>query len=119
MAEYTDRFKFDPHATGEAELMRRRSVAYHISGHAHWEGIKVRQPPPPEVAVAVCRRSQPCVSVSSPQSLFLCFTITGVGIIYANRNFAGFRHALRAPQKAGLSLMPPIGMYGYVSAGEM
>lgn len=42
MPESLDRFRFDPHATGEEELARRRAVAYHISGHAHWEGIKVR-----------------------------------------------------------------------------
>jgi hypothetical protein len=38
-----DRFRFDPHATGEEELARRRAVAYHISGFAHWEGIKVSE----------------------------------------------------------------------------
>ncbi len=40
-----DRFRFDPHATGEEELARRRAVAYHISGFAHWEGIKVSGAP--------------------------------------------------------------------------
>jgi hypothetical protein len=42
-ADPLDRFRFDPHATGEEELQRRRAVAYHISGHAHWEGIKVSE----------------------------------------------------------------------------
>jgi hypothetical protein len=45
MPESVDRFRFDPHATGEEELARRRAVAYHISGYAHWEGIKVSEAP--------------------------------------------------------------------------
>jgi hypothetical protein len=38
------------------------------------------------------------------QATFLAFTLTGAAIVYANRNITGFRNALRAPQKAGISL---------------
>eukprot|EP01047_Picozoa_sp_COSAG01_P123208 COSAG01_NODE_52124_length_349_cov_0.620000_1_plen_44_part_00 len=33
--------EFDPYASLSDEMLRKKKVAYHIAGHAHWVGLKV------------------------------------------------------------------------------
>jgi hypothetical protein len=33
--------EFDPYASLSDEMLRKKTVAYHIAGHAHWVGLKV------------------------------------------------------------------------------
>lgn len=42
--------------------------------------------------------------------MFAAFTLSAAGVAMANKHTA-FRHMFRAPQKAGISLMAPIGVY--------
>ena len=51
--------------------------------------------------------------------MFAAYALTGFAIVAANRSHPGFRNGLRAPQKAGISLMPPLGVYSWVSSTEM
>jgi hypothetical protein len=50
--------------------------------------------------------------------LFLTFSLSSAAMVMANRSYPAFRHAFRAPQKAGMSLMLPIGAYGTISLGQ-
>ena len=53
------------------------------------------------------------------KAMFAAYALTGFAIVAANRSSPGFRNGLRAPQKAGISLMPPLGIYSWVSSTEM
>eukprot|EP01048_Picozoa_sp_COSAG05_P015455 COSAG05_NODE_1867_length_3930_cov_3.096842_2_plen_87_part_00 len=50
--------------------------------------------------------------------MFAAFTLSAAGIAMANK-YTAFRHMWRAPQKAGISLMLPIGVYSLTSSNEM
>ena len=84
--------RFDSHATMQVQMQRRKEVKYLMAGHAHWEGLKW---------------------------LAASYAVTAVGLVVANQRVPAFRTAMHLPQKVGISLMPPIGVYGLVSANEL
>ena len=84
--------RFDSHATMQEQMKRRQEVKYLMAGHAHWQGLKW---------------------------LAASYAVTAVGLVVANQRVPAFRTAMHLPQKVGVSLMPPIGVYGLVSSMEL
>ena len=76
--------RFDSHATMQEQMQRRKEVKYLMAGHAHWEGLKW---------------------------LLASYAVTAVGLVVANQRVPAFRTAMHLPQKVGVSMMPPIGVY--------
>jgi hypothetical protein len=82
---------YDPDASPTEQAIRKKTVAWEVSGHAHWVGLK---------------------------SMFFTYAMTGTALAAANATQPWFRTLVRAPQKAGLSIMLPIAAYGFSSAKE-
>lgn len=83
---------YNPDASPTEQALRKKTVAWEISGHAHWVGLK---------------------------SMFFTYAMTGAALTAANATQPWFRTILRAPQKVGLSLMLPIAAYGFSSTKEV
>ena len=99
--------QFDAMAALGDEVQRKKNVAYHVAGHAHWVGLKVRA----DIESESLSSSRWLKSLAR-QAMFLTYAIGSLGMVHANRNMPAFRRAFRTPQKVGLSLMLPIGAYG-------